>query len=195
MIGILALQGAYQAHAEQLARLNSKSCFVREPDKLKECVGLIVPGGESSTLLRLLSIDKHWFEGLEQFYQSGKAIWGTCAGAILLASRVINPEQEALGFMDIVIERNGYGRQLQSCIAVGETEVGTGEMVFIRAPRILRVAPTVKVLAYHQADPVALEQGSCLVTSFHPELSVDLSWHQYFLTKCFARGAPSIFQS
>lgn len=185
MIGILALQGAYQAHANHLDKLDAKHCFVREPAQLDNCAGLIIPGGESSTFLKMMQNEPAWFDAFSDFYQTGKALFGTCAGVILLAKQVTNPAQNSFGFIDIEVERNGYGRQLQSCVVHGNSAISDkpSEMVFIRAPRIKHLTDKVKPLAHYNDEVVAVEQGQCLATCFHPELGSDLSWHQYFLDK------------
>lgn len=180
-IGILALQGAYQAHAERIFSLNAEPLLIRRPEDLHNLDGLILPGGESTTFLRHLERD-----GLLGVLSSAikqTPTFGTCAGAILLAREVTHPSQLSLAAIDIAIERNAYGRQNDSVILEAQTELGTEplEMVFIRAPRIASAGPEVVVLARRGADPVLVRQGHLLAATFHPELSPDLRVHQYFL--------------
>ncbi|MGD9153360.1 MAG: pyridoxal 5'-phosphate synthase glutaminase subunit PdxT [Gammaproteobacteria bacterium] len=182
MIGVLAIQGGYAAHAEMLAQLKVQYSLVVSVEQLKKCTALIIPGGESSTILKFITANG-LFEEIISFHKQGKSIFGTCAGAILLAKKVINPPQKSLDFVDITIKRNAYGRQLQSHIAIGKNLINNQlqEMVFIRAPKIIELDPKVKVLATCGEEPVAVEENNCLLTTFHPELSSDLFWHKYFL--------------
>ncbi len=154
--------------------------MVKKPEQLDEIDALIIPGGESSTLLKLLG--EAGFEKLKQFAQA-KPTFGTCAGAILLATSVENPPQASLGALDITIRRNAYGRQLESSIRQGNFQNHPTEMVFIRAPKIERVGNGVEVIATEgsKKDPVLVRQGKTLAATFHPELSEDPSIHQYFL--------------
>lgn len=179
-VGILALQGGYAAHQTALQQLNIEQRLITQPEQLASIDRLIMPGGESSTMLKFLS-ENQFFSVLKQFGQT-KPIFGTCAGAILLANDVHHPEQMSLGLIDIGVERNSYGRQLQSHVDQGEylPENRSIEMVFIRAPRIVRVGDGVKVLATCCDEPVAVQQGHILAATFHPELSADLSLHQLF---------------
>ncbi len=190
-IGVLALQGAYQAHADVLRNLGATAIFIRQPAQLDAIDALIVPGGESTTFLRHLERDG-FLEALDVFVHT-RPTFGTCAGAILLATSVTNPVQPSLAAMDIDVERNAYGRQLDSTVLNAETSLPGGplEMVFIRAPRIARTGPAVEVLATRDGDPVLVRQGSLLAATFHPELASDLRVHQLFLGIVRAHQLPS----
>lgn len=177
-IGVLALQGDFDAHRKRLEELGAKVVLVRKPEQLDEVDGLVIPGGESSTFLKLLG--EKGFEKLKQFVRV-KPTFGTCAGAILLANEVENPRQQGLGALDIGIRRNAYGRQVDSSIREGKFLGEPSEMVFIRAPKIERVGPGVEVLATEGNDPVAVRQGRVMAATFHPELSPDSRVHQAFL--------------
>ncbi len=185
-IGVLALQGDFDAHRRRLEELGAKVVLVKKPSDLDAIDGLVIPGGESGTFLKLLGEDG--FDKLRQFVRL-KPTFGTCAGAILLAKEVENPRQAGLGAIDIVIRRNAYGRQIDSSIREGKLLQSNGdppadspiEMVFIRAPRIERVGPGVEVLATESGDPVAVRQGRAMAATFHPELSEDTRVHQAFL--------------
>jgi pyridoxal 5'-phosphate synthase pdxT subunit len=180
-IGVLAIQGDYAAHADALTESGAKPVEVRKPEQLVGIDGLILPGGESTTVLRFL--DKHhFFETLQQFCHE-KPIFGTCAGAILLAREVINPPQRSLGLLDATLERNAYGRQIDSTILTAETALPGGplEMVFIRAPKIVEAGPNVEVLARRDGSPVLVRQNDLLAATFHPELSTDRRVHQLFV--------------
>jgi len=180
-IGVLAIQGDFDAHLKALERAGGRGVEVRTAQQLDACDGLIVPGGESTTMLKLLDIEK-LTEPLRQF-AAVKPVFGTCAGAILLAHSVTSPAQPSLDLIDIDVQRNAYGRQIDSKVA--RLQVGTNEMeaVFIRAPKILRVGPGGKILATYNGDPVWVEQGRHMVTTFHPELTSDSRVHQRFLDK------------
>lgn len=180
-IGVLALQGDFDAHRRRLEELGARAVLIKHPQQLNEVDALIVPGGESSTFLNLLR-DGGFLDALREFVQA-KPTFGTCAGAILLAREVMNPPQPSLGAMDVAVRRNAYGRQLESFIHSGETMLGAGplEMVFIRAPRIERAGPGVEVLARVNGDPVLVRQGHLLAATFHPELSADRRVHEFFL--------------
>ena len=180
-IGVLALQGDYDAHRRRVEELGARAVLVRKPEELDTVDALIIPGGESTTFLKFLEQDG--FLGKLRDFVKAKPTFGTCAGAILLAKEVGNPPQETLGVLDIGIRRNAYGRQLQSSIREGETTLGKSplEMVFIRAPRIERVGKTVEVLASQGKDPVLVRQGKTMAATFHPELSADTRVHQAFL--------------
>jgi len=188
-VGVLALQGDFAAHAAAVERAGAEPVLVRDAEQLEDVDGLVIPGGESTTMLKLLHYDG-LMEPLARF-GGEKPIFGTCAGAILLASEVTRPNQESLALMDIGVERNGYGRQLDSRVANIDPEPefqqrsrpGKLEAVFIRAPIIRRVGPETKVLARYQGDPVLVEQGRHLVATFHPELTPDARVHSYFLEK------------
>ena len=168
-IGVLALQGDFAAHAASLERAGAETSEVRWVRQLQGLDGLVLPGGESSALLRLMR--GSWFDSLREMRARGAVLLGTCAGAILLARRV-HPGQECLGLIDIDVERNAYGRQLDSFVADVEIEgAGRTPGVFIRAPRFTRVGPSVRVLGRLNAEPVMVRQGRVLATSFHPELT------------------------
>jgi 5'-phosphate synthase pdxT subunit len=184
-IGVLALQGDYAAHAEALAESGASPSLVKTPEDLRPqgrpLDGLILPGGESTTMLRFL--DKYnFFDTLKEFCAS-KPVFGTCAGAILLARQVLNPPQRSLGVLDAVVERNAYGRQIDSAILTAETDLPGPplEMVFIRAPRILETGPGVAVLARRDGFPVLVLQGLVMAATFHPELASDRRVHQLFV--------------
>jgi pyridoxal 5'-phosphate synthase pdxT subunit len=191
-IGVLALQGDFDAHRRRLEELGAKVLLVKKPEQFDEIDGLIIPGGESSTFLKLLG--EKGLEKLNQFVHT-KPTFGTCAGAILLATEVENPTQTGLGALDIRIRRNAYGRQIDSSIREGrffahknsgDSRAATNadsplEMVFIRAPKIERVGSGVEVIATEGADPVAVRQGRVMAATFHPELSDDTRVHQAFL--------------
>jgi 5'-phosphate synthase pdxT subunit len=182
-IGVLALQGDFEKHEKALARAGAEPVEVRSAADLDQVDGLVIPGGESTTMLKLLEQEK-MLEPLRDF-GTRRPIFGTCAGAILLASEVLNPHQRSLGLLDIDVERNAYGRQLDSRIARLNPEGLDGDLeaVFIRAPIIRRVGDQVKVLASYQGDPVLVEQGRHLVATFHPELTDDPRIHRMFLEK------------
>jgi 5'-phosphate synthase pdxT subunit len=180
-IGVLAIQGDYQAHAEALSESGAEPIEVRKPDQLTGLHGLILPGGESTTVLRFL--DRfHLFDPLAEFCRT-KPVFGTCAGAILLAREVRNPAQRSLGVLDAVLERNAYGRQIDSAILTAPTELPGGplEMVFIRAPRIVEVGSGVEVLARREGFPVLVRQGAIMAATFHPELAADRRVHRLFV--------------
>jgi pyridoxal 5'-phosphate synthase pdxT subunit len=182
-IGVLALQGDFDAHRRRLEELGAEVVLVKKPEQLDEIDGLVIPGGESGTFLKLLG--EAGFEKLKQFVRV-KPTFGTCAGAILLASEVENPTQAALGAINIGIRRNAYGRQVDSSIREGRFLAGNQggspiEMVFIRAPKIERVGSGVEVLATEGDDPVVVRQGKVMAATFHPELSADTRVHRAFL--------------
>jgi 5'-phosphate synthase pdxT subunit len=177
-IGVLALQGDFDAHRRRLEQLGAEVVLVKKPEQLDEIAGLVIPGGESSTFLKLLG--KEGLEKLKGFVRT-KPTFGTCAGAILLASEVENPKQPGLGALDIRVRRNAYGRQINSSIREGRFLNDSIEMVFIRAPKIERVGAGVEVIATEGADPVLVRKGKTLAATFHPELSDDPRIHQYFL--------------
>jgi 5'-phosphate synthase pdxT subunit len=179
-IGVLALQGDFDAHRKRLEELGAEVVLVRNPEQLDEIEALVIPGGESSTFLKLLG--EKGFEKLKQFVRA-KPTFGTCAGAILLAEQVENPHQPGLGALDITVRRNAYGRQIDSSIRQGKTSLGGDplEMVFIRAPKIERVGREVEVLAREGDDPVLVRQGKTMAATFHPELSEDMRVHKAFL--------------
>jgi 5'-phosphate synthase pdxT subunit len=180
-IGVLAIQGDYAAHAQALADSGAAPREVRKPEDLAGLNGILLPGGESTTILRFLEKQK-FFETLQEF-SATHPVFGTCAGAILLAREVRNPAQRSLGILDAVVERNAYGRQIDSAILSAETALGPEplEMVFIRAPRIVEIGPDVEVLARRDGSPTLIRQGNCLAATFHPELSSDRRVHQLFV--------------
>ncbi len=184
-IGVLALQGDFEAHQRALEAAGAEVIQVRTAADLNGIGGLVIPGGESTTMLKLIGAEG-LFEPLYVFGRE-KPIFGTCAGAILLASKVTHPEQASLGLMDITVERNAYGRQLQSTVAPIQINGGDPfEGVFIRAPILRRTGPAVRVIARYQGDPVLAEQGLHLVATFHPELTRDLRIHRLFLDRVAA---------
>jgi 5'-phosphate synthase pdxT subunit len=177
-IGVLALQGDFDAHRRRLEELGAEVVLVKKPEQLDSIDGLVIPGGESSTILKLLG--QAGFEKLKQFVRL-KPTFGTCAGAILLANDVENPKQPGLGALDITVRRNAYGRQADSSIREGRFLNHPTEMVFIRAPKIERVGEGVEVIATEGNDPVLVRHGKTLAATFHPELSDDRRVHEYFL--------------
>ncbi len=185
LIGVLALQGAFDAHVKALAALGAATRLVRNPDDLAGLAGLIMPGGESTTMLKFLERESDgasFFETLSAFVRETPT-FGTCAGAILLAKDVAHPTQRSLAALDITVERNAYGRQNDSTILLEETALPGGplEMVFIRAPRITRTGDAVETLATRDGFPTLIREGHILAATFHPELSADLRIHQLFL--------------
>ena len=192
IVGVLALQGNFAAHANRLAELGVAACEIRTPEELSGVDALVIPGGETTTLLRFFDTGTMEIE-IGEFAAGGKPIFGTCAGAILLARKVTGPSQRSLGLIDIVIERNGYGRQVDSFITSGPCSVLDSafdsafdneplEMVFIRAPIIRSVGPEVRVLQELQGHPVLVRQDRILAATFHPELTADPRLHAYFLS-------------
>jgi 5'-phosphate synthase pdxT subunit len=180
-IGVLALQGAYAAHVQALTALGAKTRLVRVPQELEGLDGLIMPGGESTTMLKFL--DRNGFFDILKTWVVSTPTFGTCAGAILLAAHVENPPQPSLGALDITVERNAYGRQIDSTILTAETALPGGplEMVYIRAPRIRVTGPSVETLATRDGFPTLVRSGHILAATFHPELSHDTRVHQLFL--------------
>ncbi len=184
-VGILAIQGDFAMHAKMLDRLGAAWKLVKHAEDLDQVGGLILPGGESTTMLKMFAAEGV-DTAIKDFAARGKPIYGTCAGAILLAKDVTNPPQERLGLIDITIERNAYGRQIDSSVRTGECPELSDhplEMVFIRAPIIRRVGEGVRVLGRCANLPVLVEQGNILAGTFHPELTHDLTLHRYFLGK------------
>jgi 5'-phosphate synthase pdxT subunit len=180
-IGVLALQGAFEIHAQRLADLGATTTLIRKPSQLAALDALVIPGGESTTFLKHLE-RAGFYEALDAFVQA-KPVFGTCAGCILLAKEVSNPPQKSFGVLDIAVERNAYGRQNDSAILTSDTALPGGqlEMVFIRAPRITRTGPTVETLAKRDGSPTLIRQGRLLAATFHPELTDDTRIHQLFL--------------
>jgi len=184
-LGVLALQGDYVEHQRMLERLGRSSRQIRKASELEGIRALILPGGESTTMLKFIQ-EEELIEPLRAFYEAGGTFYGTCAGAILLARSVTKPTQASLGFMDIDVERNGYGRQIDShesfepCPELGDEPL---PMVFIRAPVISRTGAEVRTLAKHRGEAVLMREGRILVSTFHPELSTDTRVHRYFLEK------------
>lgn len=182
-VGILAVQGDFEAHGKMLQRLGVEPVFVRKPADMGGLRGIILPGGESSTQLKFLQ-SEGLFEALQKFARDGGALFGTCAGAILLADKVANPEQESLQLTELSVRRNGYGRQIVSRVVQGPSKLGREplEMVFIRAPIIESTGKGVQVLSELEGHPVLTQQGKVLCCTFHPELTEDTAVHQHFLT-------------
>jgi 5'-phosphate synthase pdxT subunit len=191
-IGVLALQGDFGLHGKALDRLGLESVEVRLPRQLDQVGGLIMPGGESTTLLKLLD-EWGFVPALEKFHAAGKPIMGTCAGLILLAREVESPKQASLGLIDITAERNAYGRQKESFETEVTADLGSGpaplKLVFIRAPRIRRMGPAVTPLVEHQGECIMARQGTVLVAAFHPELTDDHTVHRYFSGMTRSAGA------
>ena len=181
-VGILAVQGDFEAHAAMLARMGVEYVFVRTPRDMEGVDAVILPGGESTTQWKFL-VEEGLDKSLLAHAARGGAIFGTCAGAILLAKEIRNPAQQSLGLADITVIRNGYGRQLASEVRHGSAAISSEplEMVFIRAPIIERVGPGVEVLARSDGQPVLIRQGHILIATFHPELTSDTTVHEYFL--------------
>jgi pyridoxal 5'-phosphate synthase pdxT subunit len=181
-IGILAVQGDFAAHAAMLAGMGIETVEVRTPEDLAGCDGLILPGGESTTQLQFLQ-EEGLYEAIRQFAAEDKAIFGTCAGAILLATEVKNPQQKSLGLLDMTVLRNGYGRQVHSDVVSGPSALKPEpmEMVFIRGPIFERVGPGIEVLAEYAGRPALVQKDRILAAAFHPELTSDTTVHQRFL--------------
>jgi 5'-phosphate synthase pdxT subunit len=191
-IGVLALQGDFAAHRSAIERAGGETVEVRRPEQLADVAGLILPGGESTTLLRL--IDAFGFEApLRAFRDEGKPIFGTCAGLILLAREVVGPVQRSLGLLDVTVQRNAYGRQIDSFVETGSLRWNGGpqepaEMVFIRAPRIIAMGQGVEVLADLRGEPTLVRQGSVWGGTYHPELSAASSVHRRFVLDAGGRS-------
>jgi 5'-phosphate synthase pdxT subunit len=184
---VLALQGDFEAHRSALERAGAEAVEVRTAHELDNVDALVIPGGESTTMLKILDIEG-LFQPLAEF-GAHKPIFGTCAGAILLAAEVLSPAQRSLGLMDLTVERNAYGRQIDSRIAQIDVDGQPAEAVFIRAPIIRRAGKQVKVLAEYQGTPVLAEQGRHMVATFHPELSSSDAIHRRFIEKI---GQPAV---
>jgi pyridoxal 5'-phosphate synthase pdxT subunit len=181
-IGILAVQGDFEAHAATLEKMGVETIEVRTPGDLEGCDGLILPGGESTTQLQFLK-EEGLFEAIKRFAADGGAVFGTCAGAILLATEVRNPGQESLGLLDMTVLRNAYGRQIESDVVSAPSVLKEEplEMVFIRAPIIERAGRGVEVLAKYAGKPTLVQNGHILAATFHPELTNDTTVHEHFL--------------
>jgi pyridoxal 5'-phosphate synthase pdxT subunit len=184
-VGILAVQGDFAMHAKMLDRIGVPWKLVKHDSELDGVSALIMPGGESTTMLNLFA-DEGLGDGIKHFAEEGKPVFGTCAGIILLAKDVLNPPQERLGLLDVTVERNAYGRQIDSSVRRGECPGLADhpvEMVFIRAPIIRRVGQGVRVLGRSEGLPVLVEQDNVMAATFHPELTEDETIHRYFLEK------------
>jgi pyridoxal 5'-phosphate synthase pdxT subunit len=190
-IGILAVQGDFEKHAAMLAGLGVETREVRTTADLEGCDGLILPGGESTTQLQFLQ-EEGLFEAIREFAADGGAIFGTCAGAILLATEVKNPAQESLGLLDMSVLRNAYGRQIASNVVRGPSTLKKEplEMVFIRGPIIDRVGPGVEVLATYGEKPALVQKGNVIAATFHPELTEDSSVHERFVKMASEQRVP-----
>ncbi len=179
-VGLLALQGAFAAHGEMLRSLGADTVEIRSPDALGDVGGLVIPGGESTTLLKLM--EAYGFEEpIRRFIAEGRPVLATCMGVILLAKEVMNPPQRSLGLLDVTVARNAYGSQVESFEGIGEVNGGPFPMVFIRAPRITRAAGEVEVLGAFEGEPVLVAQGNILGATFHPELTDNPAVHAIFL--------------
>ena len=181
-VGILAVQGDFAAHGAMLQSLGAETVEVRTTADLGQCDALVLPGGESSTQLQFLQ-EEGLFDAINKFAAQNQPIFGTCAGAILLASRVKNPAQNSLGLLDMTVLRNGYGRQLASDVAFGKSKLESKpmEMVFIRAPIIEHVGEGIEVLAEYGGKPTLVQRDNVLAATFHPELTDDSTVHCHFL--------------
>jgi pyridoxal 5'-phosphate synthase pdxT subunit len=188
-IGILAVQGDFEAHAAMLAAMGIETVEVRTPADLADCNGLILPGGESTTQLQFLE-GEGLAEAIKKFAAEQKPIFGTCAGAILLATKVQNPAQGSLGLLDMTVLRNAYGRQVASDVVSGSSKLKEEplEMVFIRAPIIEEVGPGVEVLAEYAGKPALVQKGRIMAAAFHPELTNDTTVHQRFVKMANGNG-------
>jgi pyridoxal 5'-phosphate synthase pdxT subunit len=191
-IGILAVQGDFAAHAKMLADLGAETVEVRTPADLEGCDGLILPGGESTTQLQFLQ-EEGLDKAIRKFAADERPIFGTCAGAILLASDVKNPKQDSLGLLDMTVLRNGYGRQVHSDVVTGKTSLHDEplEMVFIRAPIIERIGKGVEVLAEFAEKPALVQKGNVMASAFHPELTSDTTVHRRFLEMAKSARQPN----
>jgi 5'-phosphate synthase pdxT subunit len=189
-IGVLALQGAFEAHQEKLSVLSVETVSIRSAEELQTCQGLIIPGGESTTFLRLIYDYDLWDPILD--FARNQPVWGVCAGSILMAKTVENPEQESFGLMPICLRRNAYGRQDERFISSFELHLPgeppiIQEGVFIRAPQVVAWEDGVSPMAEYRDKPVALQYNQHLVTTFHPELSQSQVLHRYFVSLCQSR--------
>jgi len=191
-IGVLAVQGDFAAHAKMLQSLGAETVEVRTVADLESCHALVLPGGESTTQLQFLQ-EEGLFEAIKKFAASEQPVFGTCAGAILLANKVQQPAQDSLALMDITVTRNAYGRQMASDVFFGSSKLEPTpmEMVFIRAPIIETVGRGVEVLAEHDGKPVLVQKGNLLAATFHPELTSDSTVHRHFLDLVKKRASHS----
>jgi 5'-phosphate synthase pdxT subunit len=182
-IGILAVQGDFEAHSAMVERLGAETAEVRTAAQLEGCDGLILPGGESTTQLQFLQ-EEGLADAIAKFAKEGGAIFGTCAGAILLATEVENPKQDSLKLLDMTVLRNGYGRQIASDVVSGPTKLKKEplEMVFIRGPIIERAGPGLQVLAEYAGKPALVQRDQIMAATFHPELTEDTTVHEHFLS-------------
>ncbi len=192
-IGIVAVQGDFEAHAAMLAGMGVNTREVRTPADLDGCDGLILPGGESTTQLQFLQ-EEGLSSAIREFASEGGAIFGTCAGAILLAAEVKNPTQDSLGLLDMTVLRNAYGRQIASEVASGPSTLKKEdlEMVFIRAPIIERVGPGVEVLAEYAGKPALVQKERIMAATFHPELTDDTTVHERFVKLAGQRSRQEV---
>ena len=181
-IGILAVQGDFEAHAAMVARLGAETVEVRTPKDLEGCDGLILPGGESTTQLQFLR-EEGLADAIVKFAKQNRPVFGTCAGAILLATEVLNPRQDSLKLLEMTVLRNGYGRQIASEVVSGSTKLKQEplEMVFIRGPIIERAGQGIEVLAEYAGKPTLVQCGTIMAATFHPELTDDTIVHEHFL--------------
>jgi 5'-phosphate synthase pdxT subunit len=193
-IGILAVQGDFAAHAAMLQGMDVETAEVRTVKDLEGCDGLILPGGESTTQLQFMQ-EEGLFDSVKKFASDGGAIFGTCAGAILLATHVKHPEQASLGLLNMTVLRNGYGRQIASDVVSGTSKLKHQplEMVFIRAPVIESIGPGVEVLAEFAGRPALVQKGRIMAAAFHPELSGDTTVHRHFVDLTAAHASQTSF--
>ena len=193
-VGVLAVQGDFAEHIAVLSKLGVKTREVRLPEHLDSLSGLIIPGGESTTLSRLMTL-YNLREPLQQMATEGRAVWGTCAGMIMLSQEITENDPVPLGIMDIGVQRNAFGRQVDSFeqrLNITGLDGGPFHAIFIRAPVIIRIGKGVEVLsALEDERPVAVKQGNLMATSFHPELTNDYRFHSYFLELVKGNGKSS----
>ncbi len=188
-LGVLALQGDFAAHTAVLRGLGLPVTEVRRVSELAAIAGLVIPGGESTALLKLMA-DEPWFPALTRFHAQGGALFGTCAGAILLAREVTRPAQPSLGLLDVTVERNAWGRQQESFEVDLQSRGTTLRGLFIRAPRFRKIGPGVEVLARHEGEPVLVRQGRVLACTFHPEIAGESALHAAFADLAWSSSAP-----
>lgn len=191
-VAVLALQGDFEAHRRALDRIGIASFEARRPEELDDAAGLVIPGGESTTLWKFFEAAP-WEEALTRFAGTGRPVLGTCAGAIVLARNVTNPDQKSLGLIDLDVERNAYGRQLDSFVGNAQAPSLGGDLpaIFIRAPKIRRLGPGVEVLARRGDEPVLVREGNVVAATFHPELTDDGRVHRLAFESVPALGAGS----